>query len=76
MIFARALLLAAACLVLPCQAQDRTLRLLIPMPPGASLDLVGRLLAERLRVSLGSTVVVENQGGAAGHIAEIGRAHV
>jgi tripartite-type tricarboxylate transporter receptor subunit TctC len=67
----RLILLAVACWGLACHAQDRPLRLMIPMPPGASIDLVGRVLAERLRVSLGTTVVVENQGGAAGHIAAV-----
>ena len=67
----RALLLAAACAAFACQAQDKPLRLLIPAPPGAALDLVGRVLADRLRVSMGSAVIVENQGGAAGHIAAV-----
>lgn len=69
MTLARLLVLAATCAAFTCQAQDKPLRLLIPAPPGAALDLVGRVLAERLRVSLGATVIVENQGGAAGHIA-------
>ena len=65
---ARLLLLATACASFACQAQDKPLRLLIPMPPGSAMDLVGRILAERMRASLGATVVVENHGGAAGHI--------
>ena len=67
--FARLLTLATACAAFACQAQDKSLRLLVPAPPGAALDLAGRILAERLRASLGTTVIVENQGGAAGHIA-------
>jgi tripartite-type tricarboxylate transporter receptor subunit TctC len=61
--------LSAALLAAPAQAQDRPLRLLVPMPPGAALDLVARVAADRIRVSTGRVVVTENMGGAAGHIA-------
>jgi tripartite-type tricarboxylate transporter receptor subunit TctC len=43
-------------------------RLIIPFPPGGAVDLLGRILAERMGPALGSTVVVENRGGAGGLI--------
>ena len=48
-------------------AQPRTLRLVVPYPPGGPLDIVARTLAERVKDSLG-TVVVENRPGAGGNL--------
>jgi tripartite-type tricarboxylate transporter receptor subunit TctC len=42
--------------------------MIVPFPAGGSVDTVGRIVAERMRVSLGQAVVVENVGGAAGSI--------
>jgi tripartite-type tricarboxylate transporter receptor subunit TctC len=42
--------------------------MIVPFPAGGSVDAVGRIVAKRMRVSLGQTVVVENVGGAAGSI--------
>ncbi len=47
---------------------NRTLRLVVPFPPGGSTDLTGRLVAEKLQAALGQPVVVENRGGASGGI--------
>jgi tripartite-type tricarboxylate transporter receptor subunit TctC len=46
-----------------------SLQLVVPVPPGGSVDLVGRLLAERLPALLGQAVVVDNRPGASGSIA-------
>lgn len=61
--------LAAACaLVLPFKAfaqyPDRPLRLVVPYPPGATNDLLGRAFAEQLSREFGQPVIVENRGGA------------
>nr|WP_314071883.1 tripartite tricarboxylate transporter substrate binding protein [uncultured Roseococcus sp.] len=61
--------LAAACaLVLPFKASaqypDRPLRLVVPYPPGATNDLLGRAFAEQLSREFGQPVIVENRGGA------------
>jgi tripartite-type tricarboxylate transporter receptor subunit TctC len=45
----------------------------IPYPPGGTSDVVGRLLAQRLREELGGVFVVENKAGAA---TSIGAAYV
>lgn len=47
---------------------DRTLRLLVPYPPGGSVDYLARLLAAPLRDAAGQSTVVENIPGAAGAI--------
>jgi tripartite-type tricarboxylate transporter receptor subunit TctC len=47
---------------------ERPIRLIVAFAPGGSIDVVARILAERLRVSLGQPIVVENRAGAAGNI--------
>ena len=59
----------ALALALPAAAQDGTIRILVGFPAGASLDSMTRLVAEKMRGSLGQPVVVENRPGAAGQIA-------
>ena len=63
-----ALLATAAALLAPrAWAQAKTTRLIVPYPPGGPLDIAARLLAERVKDSLG-TVVVENRPGAGGNL--------
>ncbi len=51
-------------------AQDKTpIRIIVGVQPGASTDLIARQLAEKLRESLGETVIVENRPGAGQQIA-------
>jgi tripartite-type tricarboxylate transporter receptor subunit TctC len=42
----------------------RPVRVVVPWPPGASNDIVGRVLAQRLSENLGQQFVVENRSGA------------
>ena len=64
----RALLIACTALCTPTlHAQPRTLRLVVPYPPGGPLDVVARALAERVKDTLG-TVVVDNKPGAGGNL--------
>jgi tripartite-type tricarboxylate transporter receptor subunit TctC len=55
------------------RAQDaypnRPVKIIAPQAPGGGVDLVARLLAEKLRQALGQNFVVENQAGAGGAIA-------
>ena len=65
------LLLCAALLALPAAAQtfpSKPVRIIVVYPPGGTSDAVTRLLAEKLSVSLGQQVLVENRGGAGGAI--------
>jgi tripartite-type tricarboxylate transporter receptor subunit TctC len=54
------------------QASASPLQLIVPVPPGGSVDLTGRLLAEHLPRTLKQSVVVENRPGASGSIAAAG----
>ena len=68
--------LAVACLaatISPAFAQApaypaKPVRLIVPFPPGGSLDIAGRLIAQKLTEIWGQTVVVENKPGAGGNI--------
>jgi tripartite-type tricarboxylate transporter receptor subunit TctC len=46
----------------------KPITMIIPFPPGGTLDVVGRMLAQKLGQQLGQTVVVENRPGGAGTI--------
>lgn len=47
---------------------DRPVRLVVPYPPGASTDALGRMVAQRVSAAIGQPVVVENRAGASGII--------
>jgi tripartite-type tricarboxylate transporter receptor subunit TctC len=69
--FLVALALAIAAGGSVAQAQSypsRQITLVVPFPPGGSTDAAARIMAERMRVSLGQPVIVENIGGAGGSI--------
>ena len=46
----------------------RTIKLIVPFPPGAGTDAIARLVAQKLGESLPGTVIVENRVGAGGAI--------
>ena len=55
----------------PAQAQaypTRAVKMVVPFPPGGSLDIAGRLIAQKLTDAWGQPVVVENKPGAGGNI--------
>jgi tripartite-type tricarboxylate transporter receptor subunit TctC len=47
---------------------SRPITLIVPFPPGGSTDAAARIMAERMRIPLGQSVVIENVGGAGGSI--------
>ncbi|MDN4016114.1 Bug family tripartite tricarboxylate transporter substrate binding protein [Zwartia panacis] len=50
------------------QTADKTLRIVVPYPPGGTTDLLARNLAPGLQQRTGLTVVIENKAGAGGVI--------
>ena len=70
----RILALAAAgitCLATPALAQDyptRPVKLVVPFPPGGSVDMVGRLVGQKLSETMGQPFMVDNRVGAGGNI--------
>ena len=64
-----ALLALGAVIAAPANATaqtypDRAVKIIVPIGPAGSYDLVGRLLADQLSKRLGQSVVVENRPGA------------
>jgi tripartite-type tricarboxylate transporter receptor subunit TctC len=59
----------ALLLVPPAGAQaypDKPVRIIVPFPPGATIDFLARLLAQKLGEDWGVNVFVENKSGAGG----------
>jgi len=51
----------------PLLAQPRSIRFVVPYPPGGPLDIVARALADKVHDTLGN-VVVDNRPGAGGNL--------
>jgi tripartite-type tricarboxylate transporter receptor subunit TctC len=66
-----AALLAATAGVMAQAYPTKPVTVIIPFPPGGTLDVVGRMLAQRLGEQMGQTFVVENKPGGAGTIGGI-----
>ena len=52
-------------------AQDyptKPITLIVPFPAGGGVDVIGRIVADKLAAELGQPVVIDNRGGAAGVI--------
>jgi tripartite-type tricarboxylate transporter receptor subunit TctC len=68
--------LAAAAVALPAVSQAlwaqaypaRPITMIVPASAGGPTDAIGRIMAERMRASLGQTIVIENVSGAGGSI--------
>jgi tripartite-type tricarboxylate transporter receptor subunit TctC len=66
-LIALSLAASAALLPLAASAQNRPIRLIVPYAAGGPIDVTARVLAERVRDSLGP-VIVDNKPGAGGNI--------
>ena len=75
-----ALLAALGVASAPTQAQDsypsRTVRIIVPFPPGSGTDILARLLSDQLSRKWNASVITENLPGASGNLgaAEVYRA--
>src|SRR5688500_14426904 len=63
---ALALALALAALAGTCGAAypDRPVRFVVPVAPGGAVDVVGRLIGQKLSTVLGQNFVIDNRAGA------------
>ena len=62
---------AIAALAISAQAQsypNKPVRLIVPFPPGGSVDYVARAISQKFAEYMGQSVVVDNRGGASGTI--------
>ena len=72
-VFARGLLLAlfafwAGTALAQSGYPSKPIRLVVPFPPGASNDIIGRAVGQKLNEALRQPVVIDNRGGAGGSI--------
>jgi len=61
----------AFAIIIPAVAQvypSRPITIVVPFPPGGVFDAIGRIVGDRMKVSLGQPVILENVGGANGSI--------
>jgi len=63
-----AVVLAIVPLLHAQQYPSKAIRIIVPFPPGDSLDTMSRLIAPTLLERLGQNVVVDNRAGAAGQL--------
>jgi tripartite-type tricarboxylate transporter receptor subunit TctC len=64
-----AFLLALACGGAFAQGYpSKTVKIIVPFPPGGATDIVTRIAAQKLTEAWGQSVIVENRGGAGGNI--------
>ena len=64
---------SAAALGLPAMAQGnwptgKAITYMVPFPAGGTTDVLGRLIGQKLGTALGTSVVVDNKGGAGGSV--------
>ena len=69
----KALALSASLTVLPqwASAQNyptRAIKVIVPAPPGGAIDTIARVVGDKLAVSLGQPVVIDNRPGASNNL--------
>jgi tripartite-type tricarboxylate transporter receptor subunit TctC len=72
----RALALAAIALALPLAAAaqsgypNKPIRVIVPFAAGSTTDIIARAIGDKMGQSMGTTLVIENKGGASGTIGQ------
>ncbi|MGK6310240.1 Bug family tripartite tricarboxylate transporter substrate binding protein [Variovorax sp. DT-64] len=61
--------LALAAVVTPALAQKPPIKFVVPYPAGGAADQITRLVAHETSLVLGTPIIIDNKGGAAGMIA-------
>lgn len=75
-----AVAVGVVCMASPARAEDRypskPIRIVVPVSPGGTVDMVARLIAKGMTEDLGLSVLVENKPGASGLVGtrEVARA--
>ena len=62
------LALLAAALPAAAQYPNQPIKLIAPFPPGGSVDIMARLIADPLAAQLGGRIVIDNRSGASGNL--------
>jgi len=57
-----------SCIALAQTYPSRPITMVVPYPAGGPTDVIGRIVAEGMRASLGQPIIIENVGGANGSI--------
>ena len=67
MLFGSAIFAAFSMQAWPQEFPNRTIRIVVPLPPGGSNDLVARVFSEKLPAAFGQAVIIENRAGGSGN---------
>lgn len=63
-----AIALFAPCLALAQAYPSKTVRIIVPFPPGGTTDLIARIIQPKFQENLGQQILIENRSGAGGAI--------
>jgi len=55
---------AAACGAMAQSYPNKTIRMIVPFPPGGNTDIIARIVVPRMTEDLGQQIVIDNRGGA------------
>ncbi|MBI4192552.1 MAG: tripartite tricarboxylate transporter substrate binding protein [Betaproteobacteria bacterium] len=68
-VFSSVLCVSIAGAALAQSYPNKSIRIILPAPPGGGSDFVGRIIGLKLGAAFGQPVIMDNRGGAAGNIA-------